>query len=364
MPEPACAEVWRHPFPDGCDQRAQEFERSCGQVPHLLLDPRPRHFNGVELRAVSGEVQGGRPELFESLHHTGHAMDGGTIHDHDVAFVQRRSKVFPEVVQEDVAGDVSVDLAQRAYAVERDGSDEVEAPTPRGALYDRRDPTWSPAIPPTLSDAYAGFVDKDELCGVELGLVLDECLPRLDHVWPMSRPPSEDPLFRVYPRRLRVSDMVWVDTSTPRASMYAAPSSLRVQSGLLSTRSRSSTSPASSTFRGPCQPPVGFGSTEPVRLSRETHRFTLASPTLKRFPRLLKEPSPALYAATTRSRSSFGWGLGISTSVMTDRSPERARPATPSPPTRSTRDRATVPVTHGTISDKGPKFGTGSQTDA
>ena len=135
-------------------------------------------------------------------------MNRGTIHDHDVALVQGRAEVLAENVQEDVTGDVSVDEAQCADTIECDGSDEVEASTPRWTLDDRCDPTWSPTIPPALCDAHASFVEEDELAGVEPRLALDEVLPRFDHIGPVCRPPPEAPLFRVYPRRLSVSDIV------------------------------------------------------------------------------------------------------------------------------------------------------------
>lgn len=141
MPEPSCAVVWCHLLPDGGDQLPEKPERPCGQVSHVLLDPRPRHFNGIELGTVGGQVQGGRAELCEGLRHAGHAMDGGTIHDHDVTFVQAGAKVLAKEVQEDLAGDVSIDLAQRADAIECNRSDEVESPSSGRTLDDRGDPT-------------------------------------------------------------------------------------------------------------------------------------------------------------------------------------------------------------------------------
>jgi hypothetical protein len=75
--------------------------------------------------------------------------------------------------------------------------------------------------------------------------------------------------------------------------------------------SRSMFSPCTSTIRGRRAPPMGFGSIVPKFRLRATHRFTLASPTSNRFASAANEPSPRLWAATTRSRSSVGWAFAI-----------------------------------------------------
>jgi len=166
-----------------------------------------------------------------------------------------------------------------------------------------------PAMRPSHRKIRARFVEKHEMRWVHFSDAPQESRPLYLDIRSVAFRRPRAFFLKTYPARARARWMLDRCTRRLRSTrlLYAAVSSNVVESGLACN---SSSSVFGSTGEK-LPPPQADGSTLPVSRYRRTQRSSVALPTSNRSATSSYEPSPASYARTARSRSSFGCPFGI-----------------------------------------------------
>src|SRR2546422_3498830 len=233
---------------------------------------------------------------------SGRFVRGEIVEHDDVATAQPRGKPSTYPLDEaDLIHRVPLGAEHHpAPTTDRADEGEIVSPVHRTRLHVFLTP-FDPRVRTAHREIRAGFIEKHESSRIPAAHPFQErrALRRDVRSVPLARPrafflSTKSSRRIARPKLVRV---VCADRGTRR--LYAQQSSATVASG--ASRTTASSTRRSIGQRQP--PPLGRGATDPVARSCATHRWSVRYPTPNTRAKSWYPPSPALYAATARSRN-------------------------------------------------------------
>lgn len=279
-------------------------------APDMLFLEGPARLDRVKVRRVRRLVDESDAAFLAGSRHSRVMMCPKVVHYEDVPAAQPGEQPPLEPLDKSVGsggGELRA-LHYPSFQANRSEEGEILAPV-HGTAVDVLAPLLDPSVTASHGEIEPGFVQEDEFFNRNAPDLPSKGRSLQDYVWSHLLQWAEPFFLTTYPARYRARLMLdtWRRFEPRRCRLYSAVISPAFASPNRSTMASSSTWHTSDGV----PPRLSKGRRWPSRRSRVTQRFTVASPRSKRSAKATYDPSPASYAATTRSLSSIGYASAI-----------------------------------------------------
>lgn len=159
---------------EGSNCAVQAAYSSLGRLAQQCLELAVRHFDGIEVGRVFGQIAKARPRLLDGFADAGDLVGGIVVHHDDVVAPERRTQTLLDIGQEHVSSHGSLDHHRRDHlVVAQRGHKGDRLPRAQRDVADQSCAARRTPLEPGKIGADRRLVDKHQPRGIKPALLAD-----------------------------------------------------------------------------------------------------------------------------------------------------------------------------------------------